>query len=135
MVVPLSKDITDTKYKIGVVLVQDPAFNALDIKFLRERGFIVGEFPQDVFDHIPPTSFVFLQRAVIPVIQRMAQTIKPHVLLSDDLQELNQDPRWSVLRPALIPFLAQRVTRSLPNSKLIDWWSSHAIYYPRRPKS
>lgn len=135
MVAPLSKDVTGTKYKIGDVLVQDPAFNALDIKFLRERGLSVVQAPQDAFDFTPPTSFVFLPRAVVTVVQRMTQATKPQLLLSNDLQGISQARHWSYLRPALIPFLAQRVTRTLPDSKLVDSWGSHAIYYPPRLKT
>lgn len=124
-------DLLRTKYKIGDILLEDPAFNALDIEFLRGRGFRVLETPQHAFEYAPPTTFASLPQAVIPVIQRTVQVFKPSLLLTNNLQNFLQSPdlRFRHMRPVPMPFLAQRVERALPHSEVGHWWGNNAIYY------
>lgn len=123
--------MTGTKYKIGKILLQDPSFNALGIQFLRERGFTVVEIPQDAIDSVPPTTFVFLPHAIYGVMKRTIEVVKPPLLLVDNLQEISRSPgpEGFYLGPVFLPFLAQRAERTLPHSKLADWWGKHVIYY------
>ena len=123
--------MTGTNYKIGKILLQDPAFNALNVQFLRKRGFTVVEVPQDAIDSVPPTTFVFLPRATYEVMKRTIEIFKPPLLLVDNLQEHSRipGPKGFYLCQVFLPFLAQRAERTLPHSKFAHWWGEHVIYY------
>ena len=111
---------------------EDPSLYSLrpaPIPFLAQR--VARALPHSTLvDWWGSHAIYYPPRSMLSVIQRMTRNINPCFLLSDDLQGFSQNPKWCALRPALIPFLAERIARALPSSALVDWWSSHAVYYP-----
>ena len=112
-------------------MFQDPAFNALDIEFLRKRGFTVVEDPRDALASVPHTTFVFLLQAVFGAIECTIRTVKPPLPVSSDLHGIlrYRDPKLLSLHSSIAPFLSQRVVVPLPHSKIIYHWGTHTIYY------
>ena len=118
------------------ILLQDPAFNDLDIRFLLERGFTIIDANLDALQGIPSSTFVFLPRAVYSVIWRTVVAVEPSLFFSSDMGKMmkKHGPDLDPLYFKMSPFIGKREKKELPFSKIVHFWEEHVIYFQPRSR-
>ena len=130
----LSKDVAETKSDIKRIFMQDPAFNALDVQFLKQRGFLVLE-NFETEDKFPSDSFYFLPQATFGVIEGVLRTASPPLMIGNSLSLVSHIyvPGGKDVKAVFERYIRQSCCKPLPSSRLAPWLKHHFVYYRPRP--